>query len=177
MPRIKITGRLPKAVDGIDVTTTLNPDPFDGFKFDVASVRNDISNIAPPEEIGAQPEQPKPPANPFAEVGVTPFKDPEDDQRNQWSNRKRKRFDKSLIGMQDTPEQRSQYLDWYNKEHPQNKFLKGFMTAAGAIGNTVNNFLPAVSTFNAVRENKRKIEGAEKRYRDSLYDRDRKSVV
>jgi murein DD-endopeptidase MepM/ murein hydrolase activator NlpD len=152
---------------------------FDGFKLDVAGIRNDISNMAPPEEIGAEPDKPKPPVNPFSEFGMTPFAgmtpfkklEDEDNERNEWSKRKRKRFDRSLIGMQDTPEQKLKYADWYNQQYPQSKFMKGLSGFTGAVNKIVNqNILPIGGAYAAFFQNEKAKKDAEKRAREAIYN-------
>ena len=79
-----------------------------------------ISEMSPKEKAQYDKENaPLPQYNPFA--GVTDKPDSETDAYNAMGFMKQKRFDKGLLGKQDSEASKQQYQKWYNEKYPMSK--------------------------------------------------------
>lgn len=126
MPRIKITGVLPKAVLGLQVdpttTTTMNPNitydqdgnPQINFQRTMGGPDEALNLTDQEKQDNQLPEQKE--WDPMA--GEPIMKDEETDAYNAMGRKQQKKFDKGLLGKQDTQESMDKYTDWYNNKYP-----------------------------------------------------------
>jgi hypothetical protein len=126
MPRIKITGVLPKAVLGlqVDPTTTTTMNPNITYDQDGNPQINFQRTMGGPDEALNLTDQEKQ-DNQLLEqkewdpmAGEPIMKDEETDAYNAMGRKQQKKFDKGLLGKQDTKESMNQYTDWYNDKYP-----------------------------------------------------------
>ena len=125
MPRIKITGVLPKAQLGLQVdpttTTTMNPNEISQISFP-RTMDSPDELLDPDQEKQDSPVPQKKEWDPLA--GESFMKDEEADAYNAMGRKQQRKFDSGLLGRQDTQESMNQYTNWYENKYPISKTLK-----------------------------------------------------
>ena len=122
MPKIRITGRLPKALLGFEVTTTTTLGPNITYDEDSNPKINftrttgglDENAFYTEKELGQTVPQKK--WDPFA--GEPIMNDSDSESYNAMNKKQQKKFDKGLLGKQDTKESLNSYNNWYYNKYP-----------------------------------------------------------